>query len=95
VYAFNSKTDQVAVFSEVYYDKGWNAYINGNKVPYVRANYLLRAMPLKAGDYEVEFRFEPSSYKIGNTIALSSSILLILAVLGFAFVQIRKLKESK
>lgn len=95
VYAFSSKTDQIAVFSEVYYDKGWNAYINGNKVPYVRANYLLRAMPLKAGDYEVEFKFEPASYKIGNTIALSSSILLILAVLGFAFVQIRKLKESK
>jgi hypothetical protein len=85
LYNFSSKTDQVAVFSEIYYDKGWNAYINGKLAPYVRADYLLRAMPLKAGSYEIEFRFEPKSYIIGNTIALISSILLILGMIGFIF----------
>ncbi|MDP4238352.1 MAG: YfhO family protein [Bacteroidota bacterium] len=85
VYHFSSKTNQVAVFSEIYYDKGWNAYINGNKVPYVRANYLLRAMPLKAGNYDIEYKFEPASYSIGNTIALISSLLLILSLFGYAF----------
>ncbi|MEI7503204.1 MAG: YfhO family protein [Paludibacter sp.] len=92
LYNFSSKTDQVVVFSEIYYDKGWNAYINGQIVPYVRANYLLRAMPLKAGTYDIEFRFEPKSYSIGNTIALISSILLILCIIGFGFWQWKKTK---
>lgn len=93
-YSFSSKTDQVAVFSEIYYEKGWNAYINGKLVPYVRANYLLRAMPLKAGDYEIEFKFEPKSYSIGNTIALTSSILLILGLFGFGFFQWKNSKKT-
>jgi hypothetical protein len=93
-YSFSSKTDQVAVFSEIYYEKGWNAYINGKLVPYVRANYLLRAMPLKAGNYEIEFKFEPKSYSIGNTIALTSSILLILGLFGFGFFQWKNSKKT-
>ena len=59
IYNFSSKSDQVTVFSEIYYENGWNAYINGQKVPYLRADYLLRAMPLKAGNYEVEFKATP------------------------------------
>ena len=84
----------MAVFSEIYYDKGWNVYINGQLVPYVRANYLLRAMPLKAGNYNVEFRFEPKSYSVGNTIALISSILLILSLVAFIFWQWKKSKSA-
>ena len=94
VYNFSSKTDQVAVFSEIYYDKGWNAYINGKIVPYVRANYLLRAMSLKAGKYEIEYKFEPKSYNIGNTIALISSLLLILSMIGYVFWEWKKTKKS-
>lgn len=93
VYTFSSATDQLAVFSEIYYDKGWNAYINGEKVPYLRANYLLRAMPLKKGNYEVEFKFEPVSYKIGNTIALTSSIIMILGFLAFGFISFKKMRK--
>ena len=93
IYTFDSKTDQIAVFSEIYYDKGWNAYVNGKKAEYVRANYLLRAMPLKSGKYEIEFKFEPTSYRIGNQIALASSILLVLSFLGFAFVQFKSRKN--
>jgi hypothetical protein len=94
IYNFSSKTDQVVVFSEIYYDKGWNAYINGQLVPYVRANYLLRAMPLKAGNYDVEFRFEPKSYSMGNAIALTSSVLLILAIVAYIFWQWKKSKST-
>ncbi|MDD3077873.1 MAG: YfhO family protein [Paludibacter sp.] len=94
IYNFSSKTDQLAVFSEIYYDKGWNAYINGKKVPYFRADYLLRAMPLKAGNYEVEFKFEPASYRIGNTIALTSDIILVLSLLGLLFFQLRQSKKK-
>ena len=94
LYSFNSKTDQVAVFSEIYYKNGWNAYINGKIVPYVRANYLLRAMPLKAGNYEIEYKFEPKSYSIGNTIALISSLLLILSIIGYIFLQWKKSRKT-
>ncbi len=94
-YNFSSKTDQVAVFSEIYYDSGWNAYVNGQKVPYVRANYLLRAMPLKAGAYEIDFKFEPKSYSVGNIIALISSVILIMSILGFLFFQYKKSRKSE
>jgi hypothetical protein len=95
VYSFDSKTDQMAVFSEIYYDKGWNAYVDGKKMDYIRANYLLRAMPLHSGKYEIEFKFEPASYRIGNIIALTSSVLLVLSLLVFALLQIKKLKQQK
>ena len=95
VYQFNSVTDQVAVFSEIYYDKGWNAYVKGEKLPYVRANYLLRAMPLKAGVYEIEFKFEPKSYSLGNTLAMISSALLILSILAFIFFKFKKTATPK
>jgi uncharacterized membrane protein YfhO len=94
VYHFNSKTNQVAVFSEIYYDKGWNAYIGGNKVPYVRANYLLRAMSLKAGNYDIEYKFEPTSYSLGNMLALISSILLILSVAAYILWQWMKTRKK-
>lgn len=94
-YEFSANADQMAVFSEIFYDKGWNAYINGEKAPYVRANYLLRAMPLKAGNYSIEFRFEPKSYTIGNTIALISSLVLIGAILLYFFLANKKNKGHK
>ncbi|MBP1662885.1 MAG: Protein of unknown function, rane YfhO [Bacteroidetes bacterium] len=94
VYKFNSTTDQVAVFSEIYYDKGWKATINGKEVPYTRVNYLLRAMPLKAGNYEIDFRFDPQSYKAGNVLAMISSVLLLIAIVLLVFFYQRKRKTT-
>jgi len=94
VYSVNTPTDQVAVFSEIFYDKGWKATINGSEVPYTRVNYLLRGMPLKAGTYDLEFRFDPDSYKTGNLIALISSILLLLVIAGYLYFVFRKRKDS-
>lgn len=95
IYNFSSKSDQVAVFSEIYYDKGWTAYIGGKEVPYVRANYLLRAMPLKAGNYDIEFKFEPKSYSYGNMAALISSIALLVCILAFLFWQWKSGKKDE
>ncbi len=90
VYQFDSQTNQIAIFSEIFYDRGWNAYINGEKVPYFRANYLLRAMSLEKGTYEVEFRFEPKSFSMGNIAANISSGLFILAVILFLIFRNKK-----
>jgi uncharacterized membrane protein YfhO len=82
----------VAVFSEVYYDKGWNMYVDKVKKPYFRADYVLRAAQLEAGNHTVEFKFEPTSYYAGENISLAGSILLI-GFLGFA-VYSEKRKEK-
>lgn len=89
VYNVSCNSDQVAVFSEIFYDKGWIATIDGEEVPYTRVNYLLRGMPLKAGKYELEFKFEPKSYSQGNLIAIISSIIFLLGLMAFFFVFIK------
>jgi hypothetical protein len=93
-YISKTESEQLAVFSEIYYDKGWNAYINGEKVPHCRVNYILRAMVIPPGENTVEFKFEPASYYMGNKISLASSILLILAIAGYIFSEIKKRKAE-
>jgi len=92
-YAYSAPRDVLAVFSEIYYDKGWNMYVDGEKKPYFRANYVLRAAQLPAGNHKVEFRFEPKSYYMGEKISLAGSVLL-LAFLGFGFYSDRKKKSA-
>ena len=96
-YEVNASSDQLAIFSEVYYNsgKGWNAYIKGEKVPHFRANYILRGMKLPAGQYTVEFKMEPKSYQTGETIALIFSILLLLAAAGIGYWEWKKGKENQ
>ena len=93
-YSSKASSEQLAVFSEIYYDKGWNAYIDGNKVPHFRVNYILRGLVIPAGEHIVEFKFHPKSYYTGNQISLASSILLILAIAGFAFSEFRKNRKK-
>ena len=90
VYSYKSKNNGLAVFSEIYYPKGWNAYVDGKATPHFQTDYVLRAMILPAGEHKVEFKFEPKVYRIGEKISLISSILLILVVIGMAAVEIRK-----
>ncbi|MGQ9847962.1 MAG: YfhO family protein, partial [Bacteroidales bacterium] len=76
-YEYNAQSPQFTVFSDIYYDKGWNLYIDGKKSPYFRANYILRAAILPSGKHQIEFVFEPSSYYITENISLASSLLLL------------------
>ncbi|MES2445731.1 MAG: hypothetical protein V4546_01040 [Bacteroidota bacterium] len=92
-YSYSAPRDVIAVFSEVYYDKGWNMYIDDVQKPYFRANYVLRAAQLVAGNHKVEFKFEPKSYYTGEKISLAGSILLVLC-LGFGFYTENKKKKT-
>ena len=92
-YKYQAKTNQFAVFSEVYYEKGWNAYLDGQKAPYCKTDYILRGMPLPPGEHNIEFRFEPAIYKLGNTITVWSSIIVYLLLIGAIVVEWRKRKS--
>lgn len=90
VYTYSSDVQNLAVFSEIYYPHGWQAYIDGEEVPHFRANYVLRALVVPAGNNEVTFRFEPEVVETGSTIALASSVLLGLLILGGIVYSVRK-----
>jgi hypothetical protein len=81
-YSFKSKANQFAVFSEIYYDKGWNAFIDGKPAPYCKVDYVLRGMAVPAGDHTIEFRFEPKSYLIGNRLSIWAGIVTYLLMIG-------------
>jgi hypothetical protein len=77
-YRSKSNSEQLAVFSEMYYEKGWKAYVDGELAPHFRANYVLRAMRVPAGEHEIVFRFEPDVITRGNRVTLASYALLLL-----------------
>ncbi|APG59450.1 YfhO family protein [Christiangramia salexigens] len=81
-YSVNTDTRQFAVFSEMYYQPGWQAYLDGKPVSHVQVNYVLRGMNVPAGEHEITFKFEPAVINTGSTIALISSILLGLILIG-------------
>lgn len=94
-YETNAAKDQLAVFSEIYYKNGWNAYLDGKLVPHQRANFVLRAMQIPAGNHKVVFKFEPEDYAKGQKISLAGSGLLLLLVALALFLSFRKNKEEK
>ncbi|GAB3920258.1 YfhO family protein [Mucilaginibacter myungsuensis] len=96
VYKSGSTTEQVAVFSEIFYDKGWTMKIDGKEAPYFRVNYLLRAAKIPVGNHTIQFDFHPTSYYAGEKVSLAGSILLVLALGGAAYTGIkRKEKVAK
>ncbi len=84
-YKTNATTDQFAVFSEIFYDKGWNAYLDGKPVPHVKVNYVLRGMKVPGGAHDIEFRFEPRDVKVSTMVTTISSILVYLVLLAVAY----------
>ncbi len=88
-YAVNAANPGLIVFSDIYYERGWNAYLNGQKTDHIRVNYILRGLEVPAGNHTVEFKFEPKEFAIGNTVSLISSILILLFVAGAVFINIK------
>ena len=92
-YDSNSTKDEFAVFSEIYYKNGWNAYIDGELKPHLNVNYVLRGLEIPAGKHSIEFRFEPKVIQTGSTISLLSYVLLLLIPLAWFFYD--KNKETR
>ncbi len=80
VYETETKAEEFAVFSEIYYPKGWNAYVDGQLKPHAGVDYVLRGMLVPAGKHKIEFKFEPKTYTTGNTIAMLGSVLLLITI---------------
>jgi hypothetical protein len=95
VYESGSTATQIAVFSEIYYEKGWKMLIDNKEAPYFRADYVLRAAQIPVGNHKIEFIFHPASYYTGEGISLAGSILLILSIGGAAYLENKKKPEAK
>jgi hypothetical protein len=97
VYQTVSGREQLAVFSEIWYgpDRGWDAYIDGEKVDHIRVNYALRGLLIPAGQHEVVFEFLPRTVRIGEPISLVSSLLVFGLIGLILFKESNKRKKSK
>ncbi|WP_347343938.1 YfhO family protein [Maribacter aestuarii] len=96
-YTTNNPNAGVAVFSEMYYGNGWNAYIDGELTDHFRVNYVLRALKVPEGKHKVEFKFEPKVVEQGSKITLASTLLLgliLLGGIGFSFWKGKKEDKS-
>lgn len=83
VYESNTTTNQFAVFSEIYYKDGWNAYVDDNKVDYYRVNYVLRGLEIPSGKHIITFKYEPTIVSKGSLLSLICYGLLVLVPLGW------------
>jgi uncharacterized membrane protein YfhO len=84
----------LAIFSEIYYP-GWEATIDGKEIEIVRADYILRALEIPAGNHTIEFTFEPRPYIVGNKITSISSWLVLLVLLGSIYWSFKKDEGSE
>lgn len=91
IYEADAKKDELAVFSEIYYPKGWQITIDGKPAAMLRVNYTLRALPVPAGMHTIEFRFEPHSIRITDTIAYGALLIMLLTAL---YLLLKKVKRK-
>ena len=81
-YTSSSSLAKTAVFSEIYYPYGWKAYIDGQPTEIFRANYILRALNIPAGEHQIRFEFRPDTVYKGNKVSIACLILMLAFVAG-------------
>jgi uncharacterized membrane protein YfhO len=91
-YQSNTSGNRFAVFSEVYYEKGWKAYIDGKETNIYKTNYVLRGIIIPAGKHEIKFEFKPTSYATGVPIAITASGIIWLLMITNLVLAIKKRK---
>lgn len=94
-YKTSIESPKVAVFSEIYYPHGWTVKVDGKERPLLKADYFLRAVPLKKGDKEVVMEFNPQIIQTGNTMTLAFNVLFVLLFLGGGYVMWKKKDEKE
>ena len=82
-----------AVFSEIHYPHGWNAYIDGKLVPHYRVNYVLRALEVPAGKHMIDFKFEPKIVSTGIAVSLTSTLILVFLIIGALYFEFKRRRE--
>lgn len=90
-----SKNTEFAVFSEIYYDAGWVATIDGKETTIVRTNYVLRGLQIPAGNHRIQFEFKPASFYNSNRAAIGASAFIWLMLIGAIVLTLRKPKETQ
>lgn len=92
-YRSNTTAPRFAVFSEVFYEKGWKAYIDNTEVPIIRTNYALRGLVVPAGQHSIRFSFQPASYYNGVKVARIAGMIIIILFFASVFLTTKKLLE--
>ena len=94
-YQSQASGDKLAVFSEVYYPNGWQAYLDGKPTEHFKVDYILRGMKVPEGKHVIEFKFEPQVVRTGSTISLASNVILVVLLLGALAFSIKRSRETE
>ena len=103
-YKFNSALRQaqgpsadkyLVVFSEIWTEKGWKLFVDGQEQPLLRANYLLRCALIPNGNHEIVMEYAPKAWKVGNTVSFASSLIMILGLIGALIITFKPKKGEK
>lgn len=94
-YEYTAPEESVAVFSEIFYDHGWRAFVDGEEMPYFRADYILRAMKLPAGKHTVEWRFRAPAWTTVEGVTLAASLLILLGAAAALILCIRRKSKAE
>ena len=89
-YTSTNKNEGFAVFSEMYYTNGWKATIDGKEQEISKVDYTLRGLKIPAGKHNIQFTFEPQVVKTGSTIALITSLIVMLLLCGGLFISLKQ-----
>ncbi len=87
-YEYESQNENFIVFSEVFYDKGWKAYIDDEEVNHIRVNYILRGLKVPSGKHNIDFKYDLPIYHTSSMVSLTGSLLIILLLLGLGYLKL-------
>ncbi len=94
-YSYSAETENNVAFSEVFYDKGWNAYIDNQPVDHFRLNYILRGLKVPAGKHSIRFEYDPKTFQTGSILAMTFGSLIYLLIGLSIFLWVRKVLASQ
>ena len=90
----STTANYLVVFSEIWTEKGWKMFIDGQEQPILRADYILRCALIPSGEHQIVMEYAPKAYKVGNTVAFVSSLIMFLGLIGAILFTFRKKKQE-